>query len=300
MKNNITISVGIPAYNEEKNIAIVLKDILSQKQTGWELKEIFVYSDGSIDKTVKEAQAVISPLIKVISDEKRLGKTYRTQQFFDSAIGDILVMFDGDIKIESANTITSLVEAFKVNNKVVLVGGNTVACPPKNFFQRGVYSTFKVFYKSRLSIRKGNNLFACTGACIAIKNSFAKQVKFPEIKNQDTYLYFFCKTKKHEFAFVSQAIVYYKLPNTMSDYLKQIFRSNPEAVKLKLNKYFGNLVNREYKRGMGFYAKNIFKAFLDDPLPVIYISFINLLTKPFFQFMSKSDKMTWNSIKSTK
>jgi hypothetical protein len=94
--------------------------------------------------------------------------------------------------------------------------------------------------------------------------------------------------------------VYYKLPGKLSDYLSQIFRSNPEAVKIKLTKYFGNLVNEEYKRGTGFYFKNIIKVLLEDPLPVLYISFINLLTKPFFRIFSGTNKMTWNPIITTK
>jgi len=300
MTNKTKVSVIVPAFNEEKNIVQILNDILSQRQNGWELEEIFVYSDGSTDKTVEAASSINNTLIKIVGDSQRLGKVQRIQQFFKKAKGEILVMFDADIKIKDCRTINFLVEAFNRDNRIMLASGNSKAFSPQTFFQRGVYGTFKVFYKSRLTIRKGDNLFACTGACLAVKNSFASEINFPQIKNEDTFLYFTCKKKKYKFAFVKEAVVYYKLPGKLSDYLSQIFRSNPEAVKIKLTKYFGNLVNEEYKRGTGFYFKNIIKVLLEDPLPVLYISFINLLTKPFFRIFSGTNKMTWNPIITTK
>lgn len=300
MKKEVTVSVGISAYNEEKNIANVLTDIINQKQNGWKLAKVLIYSDGSSDSTVKTAQTVASPAIKVVYDKKRKGKVYRIQEIFNHATGDILVIFDADIKIKSRSVITNLVKAFVKNDKAVLVGGNAIAHPPKNFFQRAVYSTFKVFYESRIHIQNGNNLFACVGSCLAIRTRFARKIVFPKISNEDTYLYFTCKARGYDFIFVPSAVVYYKLPNTLSDYLAQVFRSNPEAVQLKLREYFGDLVFEEYKRGALFYAKNIVRVFLSDPLPVAYIIIVNLLCRPFFRFLSKSDKATWDSIKSTK
>lgn len=301
MNKSMLITIGVSAYNEERNIRKVVSGILMQKQVGWQLKEVLIYSDGSSDTTVQKVKPFTkNGLVKVFDDGKRMGKTYRIQQLFGAAKGEVIVMFDADIKIKSKNTITYLVSAFKKDRNVMLVGGNTIPFPPGNFFQKGVYSTFKVFYKSRTQIRNGDNLFACTGACIAIRKKFAREINFPEIKNQDTFLFFSCRVKKYGFKFVPKAIVYYKLPNTLSDYLAQIFRSNPEAVKIKLTKYFGDLVAKEYEREKLFYLKTISEVFIRDPLPVLYIIFINLFCRPFFRFISKSDKGTWNAVQSTK
>lgn len=300
MKQTITVSVGISAYNEEKNISNVLKDVLAQKQQGWKLQEILVYSDGSSDNTVKNAQSVKSPFIKVIEDKSRKGKTARIQELFRAVKGDILIMFDADIKIPTQNVITDLVKAFWKDSLLMLAGGNPKPFPPKNFFQRGVYATFKVFYESRIQIRNGDNLFACIGQCLAIRNKFAKEIRFPKIKNEDTYLYFSCKIKGYKFGFVQTAVVYYKLPDTLSDYISQVFRSNPEAVQQNFPRYFGKLVFEEFNRGTRFYLRNVLKVFFSDPLPVTYIIIINLTCKPFFRFFSKSQDMTWNAIRSTK
>ena len=46
-----TISIGVCAYNEEKNILHTLGSILSQELDGFEISEIIVVSSGSTDRT---------------------------------------------------------------------------------------------------------------------------------------------------------------------------------------------------------------------------------------------------------
>ena len=46
-----TVTIGIPAYNEEQNIGVLLSKLLAQKQIHYKLKEILIYLDGSIDHT---------------------------------------------------------------------------------------------------------------------------------------------------------------------------------------------------------------------------------------------------------
>jgi len=298
--NTMKVTVGLPAYNEERNIQNVLKDILGQNQDGWDLKEILVYSDGSSDKTVEKVKELRNPLIWVNSDMERKGQIGRIQEMFGKMSGDVLVMLDGDLRLENNDIITHLIKPFKEDKMTMLVGGNTMAYPPKNFFQRAVYSTFKVFYMARLSIRGGNNMFGCTGGCLAIHKDLAKQITFPKVKNQDAYMYFVCKTKGFTFKFVKEAVVFYKLPNNLHDYLSQVFRSNPEAVEIKLTQYFGDMVKKEFSRGRFFYAKCVLKVFLEDPIPTAYIIMVNALCKPFFPFLSKSDATTWEAVTSTK
>ena len=46
-KDNLIISVGIPAYNEEQSINHLVKSLLTQIEDGFELKEIIILSDES-------------------------------------------------------------------------------------------------------------------------------------------------------------------------------------------------------------------------------------------------------------
>ena len=49
----LLVSIGIMAYNEEKNISHLLDSILNQKLNSRLIKEIIVISSGSADQTNK-------------------------------------------------------------------------------------------------------------------------------------------------------------------------------------------------------------------------------------------------------
>lgn len=294
----VKVSVGLSVFNEANNIAGVLHGILNQKQEGWELAEICVYNDGSTDDTVREARRVKSPLIKVIDDGKRKGKTHRLSQMFKEFNGDILTMFDGDISFVGRDVITHLVDSFNAP-KVMLVGGNSTPFPPKSFFQKCVQTTFDVFYRSRKYIKGGNNIFGCTGSILAIRKHLARQIKLPEIINEDAYVYLYCISNGFKFAYQDKAIVLYKLPTNVRDYLRQAFRSHPEAVEIELRKYFGDLVDREFARPFKFYLKSIVITFLLNPLEVISMVVIHILCKPFYSIISSRYKLSWFTASST-
>jgi glycosyltransferase involved in cell wall biosynthesis len=301
MHKKMFVSVGIPTYNEEKNIRLLLSDILSQNQKGWELQEIIISDDASTDATVNTIKKIHNKKITVFSNAERKGKATRLNEIFKCTKADITVLFDADVRLTNSDLITHLIEPMIKNKTVMLVGGNSVPFTPQTFFEKAVYQTFLVFEESRKQMQKGNNIFGCTGACLGLRKHFAKSVKIPsDVLNDDDYLYFMCKEKGYAFFHVKNAIVNYALPQTVSDYLRQAFRSNPEAVYEKLTHRFGKAVRKEYKRTFTFYAQAILKALIQSPLPTMYIILINLVIRPIFPFVSRKYKLTWFTAKSTK
>lgn len=296
-----TVSVGIAAYNEEKNIKSLISQILGQSEKEWKLKEILIFSDGSTDRTVKEAKKTKSNRLFVFEDKKRRGKSYRINQIFKEARGDFIVLFDADIKLKNKDTINSMVKEFTKDKDLTLVGGNSRPFPPVTFFEKAVYSTFYVFEESREKIKNGNNIFGCTGSCLTLRSKFAKSIKIPEgIMNDDDYIYFSCIKNKGKFKYVDSVVVYYKLPTNIKDYIKQSFRSNPEAVAINLQRKFGSMVVQEYKRSLGFYFSSIAKTFVRFPLETAFISLLNLFVKPLSGFAAKRYRIEWFTAVSTK
>jgi len=70
------ITIGIPAYNEEKNIGNLLNDILNQKLEHNILEKILVISDNSTDKTDEIVSSFMKRYdnIQLIRIEKRREK----------------------------------------------------------------------------------------------------------------------------------------------------------------------------------------------------------------------------------
>lgn len=301
MKNKLRISIGISAYNEDKNIKNVLNDILSQKQKDWKLSEILVYCDGCEDNTAKISRDLKSRFSKTREFNKRKGKVFRINQILEVFKGDILVIFDADIRLKDKKVINNLISEFKKYPDTMLVGGNSQAYSPKSFFERAIYTSYQVYYKSRETIKNGQNVFACTGACLALKKGFAKKISIPkEILVDDTFIYFSCLSMGYKFRYARRAIVRYKLASNLSDYLRQMLRSHPESINLSHEKYFGDLIKQEYKRPLGFYFKSIFKVFLSNPLGTIYIIILKILAQPLFKIFSKNYKLNWWTAVTTK
>jgi len=97
------IAAIIPAYNEEKTIANVIK---ATKQSRF-LDEIIVVDDGSIDGTKKIAQDLG---IKVISNPKNLGKGKALIKGVEITDADILLFLDADLVKLTKEHLTMLLE----------------------------------------------------------------------------------------------------------------------------------------------------------------------------------------------
>lgn len=300
-KGTIKVTVGIAALNEQKSIGKVLDSIISQKQNGWVLGEILVYSDGSSDGTVREAKKRNQSIVKVNDFKTRKGKPFRCNQILKAFTGDILVIFDADIKIVGRNVITNLVDKFKDNPNVMLVGGNSRVYPPKNFFERAIQTSYYVYFKSREELKDGDNAFGCTGACFALRREFAKEIKIPSwVISEDVFFYFSCLKAGYKFKYAPQAKVLYKTAGNLKDFVKQMFRSSPEAVEIHYNKYFGDLVSKEYSRPRLFYIKAVLEIFFKNPLGTLYMMLLKVLAKPFYFYFSKRYKLSWYTADSTK
>lgn len=88
--NYSSVSVVIPAYNEEKNIANVIEVI---KKVSY-VNEIIVVNDGSTDLTKEVAEKAGA---KVISHLKNLGKGAAIKTGYKETDSDIIAFIDGDI-----------------------------------------------------------------------------------------------------------------------------------------------------------------------------------------------------------
>lgn len=88
--------VNIPCYNEEENLATVIKEIPRQIP-GIDQVEVLVYDDGSSDRTVEIAKQAGADY--VISNKKNKGLATTFRAALDAAVergADIIVNTDGD------------------------------------------------------------------------------------------------------------------------------------------------------------------------------------------------------------
>jgi glycosyltransferase involved in cell wall biosynthesis len=90
MLNRRTISLVIPAYNEESHLAQCLGSALAQDVP---FREIIVVDNASTDRTVAVAQQF--PSVRIVREQKR-GIVQARNAGFDAARGDIIARIDAD------------------------------------------------------------------------------------------------------------------------------------------------------------------------------------------------------------
>jgi len=93
-----SVSIVIPAYNEEKRLDKTLNKINEFLKANKELKtEIIVVNDGSSDKTADLVKNYKNLQIKLLNNEKNMGKGYCVRRGVLEANNDIILFTDADL-----------------------------------------------------------------------------------------------------------------------------------------------------------------------------------------------------------
>jgi glycosyltransferase involved in cell wall biosynthesis len=224
-----TITVVVPTYNEANNIHRLLTSIAAQRlREKFVLSEIVVVDDASTDNTVKEALAVQDPRVVIVSDGVRKGKNDRMNYIFSRVNSDILIQLDADIVLKDADTVANLVSPFLgQSSNVAMVCGDHSPLPPRTWVERVAYFGEMVWLLSVRAAGRKALAFRCYGHIRAFSKSFYKIFSIPEglRVNEDTYSYLWARNKELPVAFTIKAEVGYRLPNNLTDYVKQFRRT---------------------------------------------------------------------------
>ncbi len=92
------LSVVVPAYNEEPTIAVVIQKLLAVPN----LLEIIIVDDCSTDRTLDIASHLASqhPEIRILRQERNLGKTAALKAGFAATQGEIVIVQDADLEYD--------------------------------------------------------------------------------------------------------------------------------------------------------------------------------------------------------
>lgn len=295
-----TLSIGVPAYNEEANIGYLLRDLLSQKQDTFILKEIIVISDGSQDGTASIAKSFGNGLIRVIDDGKSEGKIKRLNELFRLCTGDILAQFDADIRLSDALVLEELVKPFLTDARTALVCGNHKPAPPKGFIERSAVFGARVFDDAIDMLGEQGGRYRCTGQIRAFSRRFLEQFRFPPdiSSGEDTYSFYYAKVNDFKIVFARNAVVLHRLPTTLKDYTSQMSRFI--YAKNQIGRYF---TREQCARYETMTALLRLKALLKNAVrssPLTVIGFLILHIAPRIAVLTYKPKRVWDVAKTSK
>jgi glycosyltransferase involved in cell wall biosynthesis len=159
-----SVSVIIPAYNEQKTIGHVIEETTSVMDSLGVPYEIIIVNDGSTDRT---GQVATRYKATVLTNERNRGKGYAVRRGFEQATGEIIVTLDAD-GAHSPKEIPDLIDP--LSNGTDIVGGS-------RFLGNNAFST------TRLN-RFGNFLFNMAIATLTGKRVTDSQTGFRAFKKE--------------------------------------------------------------------------------------------------------------------
>lgn len=270
----LTVTVAIPAYNEE-NIRELLLSVVSQIESNYKIVEILVISDGSTDSTAQQARTVEDKRIKIFDYKLRLGKSSHLNTLFKQAKGDYIALFDADVVLAHRHVITELINTSQSEKNIGLVGGETKAQNPRNFMEKAINIGIDAYKPLRLEFKDGNNVFNCIGQILFIKKGLATKITVPtDMIANDQFLYFSCLSKEYKFKHSQNALVLYRSATSILDYIKQSQRFY--AARKRLRKLFKALARREYNIPTAISLRTKLKYFTLFPLHTSLIFILNI------------------------
>jgi len=284
-----TVSVGIPSYNEESNIKIILEKVILSNLDSIDLVEIIVSDDSTDDtpKIVKQFMQDHPKKIILLHDDKRKGAGNAWNNIVQRASGEILILYDADVILEKETTY-NLVNGF--SSEIGLCAGN-----PQPIEIINIYGRATKFISTWLqNVRKvGLTQFMVMGRGLAIRQDLAKVIIISDnIIAIDYFLQLKVLELNKRVIYVDNSKIYFKTPKNLEDFLSQVLRANFGHKQLS---YF-----KTKKLSFVTSLKITFKSFLFDPyggIATLYCYFFI----PYYKLNYKHNMLSkWEIAQSTK
>jgi len=109
-KTSPLVSVVVPAYNEEGNIADCVGQLIQELSSAQIPFEILVINDGSTDKTLERANhlSISNPLVRTVDLRGNFGKPVALREGVRRAKGEVIAFFDADLQYSPRDLVKML------------------------------------------------------------------------------------------------------------------------------------------------------------------------------------------------
>jgi cellulose synthase/poly-beta-1,6-N-acetylglucosamine synthase-like glycosyltransferase len=320
------LTIGIPSYNEEENISNLIKSIieLTKSENGsanpsrddnhrcdindsntnrdngidstgdFAITEIII-SDDSSDRTHSIVEGIVAEYpsvnIKLLHHDARRGVSAAWNEIFKEAKGDIIVLYDADIKIDS-NTTTYLVSS--IREGIGLCASNIIPLEQ----EKSTVSRASGFIAEWLRWVRKNRLtqYTVMGRALSVSSRVAKEISIPEdVIALDLYLQ--CKVLELGFDVIynDQARVYFSPPDNMADFSSQVLRA---AVGHNQIRNMETELCARLPLRIGLMAA--LKSFMQNPRGAASLIYCYSLLPFYKKKLIGIDSVKWNVAKSTK
>lgn len=255
----VSISIGIPVYNEEKNIQNLLYSLASQK--GINIEKLIVINDGSTDKTLEKIEDVDINIKKSLNMElinfcENKGKINVLNVIFRRSVSNYLLLLDSDIQFTEKKTIINILSSFKKDENIGLVCGWYVI--PINGYFDIIGRTYRFSRNIIKDMAFSKNIYGATGAIMSISKDIYENLILPnDIIRDDAFIYLYVISKGKKFIFNPNANVRLSLhDDNLKGFIFKQIRSR--SIPKRYIEIFGELAKKEFQEPQLYSFMSIF------------------------------------------
>lgn len=209
----LSVSLGVFAHNEGRNIVGALQSIAKQKLDLIAIKEIIVISSGSYDRTnelVRQA-AKQDSRIRLIEQIRREGKSSAINEFINRSRAEVLIAISGDLRLH-----TRAVEEISLpflNPDIGMAGAHPI---PLNIQHNPIGRHIRILWHLHhlISIQQPK-----CGEMVAFRKVIRSIPK--ESAVDEATLEVLLHLIGYQIVYAPRAIVYNRGPESISDFVKQ-------------------------------------------------------------------------------
>lgn len=297
----ITLTIGIPAHNEEANIGMLIQSIIEQSSLTYKLEKIIVICDGCTDNTgnVVKKMSKKYPLIELLEDRKRKGKMARLNKLYRMNQSEILITLDGDVVLKGKESLDNAVKLFRNDPGALCIAFHQVPIREKTFVAKVLYAAHRLWEEIRISVDNGNHIHNLQGAGTGLRKSFAKSVIYPKTLTTDQVYLAYLALKKDGFRYGHNSVIVYRPVATFSDFVLQGSRSVFLDQKT-LADHFGNGVYELFKIPTKNKIFGLMRCLKNDPFYTILSIILQIYLRFFPAVEEGSLRGLWKMAVSTK
>lgn len=290
-KNPKSLSVLIPAYNEEDSIAETIKCVAESSYPKNKL-EIIVINDGSKDNTlqiIQEMQKKYPKLIKII-DQKNQGKARALNNAIKIAKGEFIAVVDAD-SLVSKNSLLLLMGAFENEPDISAVTSNIQIKERDTFLRKIQDIEYTIIIWIRKILQFIEAIYVTPGPLSMYKASVLRKVGCFDEKNvtEDIEIAWRLLSKGYKIRIALDALILTHAPTKIKAWWNQRVRWSAGGIQTFL-KYRKLVFNKKYGSFgifvIPFFAFSIFISILGFSI-VMYRIFGEIAFKLYYAVLSK-------------
>jgi len=236
------LTIGVCAYNEERNIKALLGDILNQKDLSEDVRVIVVAS-GCTDNTVGVVREIMNGdrRVELIEEKTRTGKTNAVNLILANSCAGVLVLAGADIRLPQ-NSVSEILQTIS-DEGVAVVGGLPVVENSENgMVAKSASIIWQVMRKAMTELGSRGELSFVMGELYCFRTDLVERIP-SEVVNDDAYVATFARNRGFKVVHAANANFVLKVPSSISDYIAQ--RRRVTFGHLQIKAQMGRFANIE-------------------------------------------------------